>query len=144
MLMDQVFDAPNFLANLVWQGSVKSNARFSGAGVDYMVAFARKRQSLIELDTRWLEEKFGVHDVLGAGADSWRLDPDSERATGAFRAWWRKNASRLEPGLREYNRIDEQGRVFRRGDMGVNEARPNRSRHVLHHPLTCLLYTSDA
>uniref|UniRef100_UPI0021F3C4CF site-specific DNA-methyltransferase n=1 Tax=Mycolicibacter minnesotensis TaxID=1118379 RepID=UPI0021F3C4CF len=42
-LLDQVFGAQNFLANIVWQGRAKNDARFAGGGLDYMLVYGRDR-----------------------------------------------------------------------------------------------------
>jgi adenine-specific DNA-methyltransferase len=137
VLADQIFGEANFLANLTWQGTLKNNARYTGSGGDYMLVYASNRELLDSCNTRWTEEKDGIHSVLAAGRDAWlKSGRDADKATELFRQWWKQNGQGASGGLKEYNRIDERGRVFQRDNMTAPEDRPNRSRHVLFHPVT--------
>ncbi|KAA0977151.1 site-specific DNA-methyltransferase [Paeniglutamicibacter gangotriensis] len=113
MLMDETFGAQNFLSDVVWQGNIKNDARFTGAGMDYMVMYGSSKEALTEADLRWQEEKEGLHEILEAGAAIWQesgQDPDI--ATQQMKTWWSTKRDDFSPGLIEYKYIDDEGFVF--------------------------------
>lgn len=89
MLLDQTFGATNFLASIVWQGNVKNDSRFGGGGLDYMIAFARSKETLVSSGDRWLEVKPDVDSVFEAAMSAWRESAgDAALASKALKKWW--------------------------------------------------------
>lgn len=132
LLLDRVFGAENFAANVVWQGRGKNDARFSAGGLDYMLVYAKNKARLIESDVRWKEPKKGYDDVMEAARHAWaEADGDPEKANGAFREWWRTKPD-TETGLQAYSEIDETGRVFTRGPLASPNPRENLMYDLLH------------
>lgn len=118
VLMDQIFGEQNFIANVVWQGSVKNDARFIGGGIDYMLIYARNKAELTKLDVRWREPKEGLQDVLDEGARCWEKHrPDHLAATKALSSWWSRNKHRYDPGLGDNVKIDTDGTVIKVGNL---------------------------
>jgi adenine-specific DNA-methyltransferase len=138
LLCDGIFGRQNYLTTLIWQGGIKNNARFSGGGVDYMLVYGNSKSALITADVRWREPKPGAGDILAAGAGAWELSgADPAAATETLRAWWRNREHDYAPGMHEYSRVDEYGRVYRIGYLGMpgdSEAR----RYKVFHPITAL------
>lgn len=135
LLLDRVFGAENFAANVIWQGSGRNDARFTSGGVDYMLIYAKNKARLIADDIRWKEPKRGYDQVMAAAARAWAAaGHDAARATEEFRAWWRTRPD-VEPGLAAYNEIDEGGDVFTRDNLRSPNPRPNLMYDVLH-PVT--------
>lgn len=136
MLMDQVFGERNFIANIVWQGSGKNDAKFTAGGLDYMVVYGRDLQILIDSGARWREEKPGLREALEASRVAWvSSGHDSKEATKLYRAALRGMKSQLEPAVFRYDQIDEHGRVFQPDNLTSPNPRPNLMFEVLH-PLT--------
>jgi adenine-specific DNA-methyltransferase len=134
-LLDMVFGADNFLADVVWQGSGKNDARFTAGGLDYMLIYARSKAALIGLDVRFKGPKRGYDDVMEAGRTAWEESGhDASRATGLFRDWWRTKPD-AEAGLRAYNEIDDAGRAFTKSDLASPNPRANLM-YDLPHPTT--------
>ena len=52
-LADEIFGARNYLTTLIQQGGVRNSARFTGAGVDYMLVYGRDRLAMRRADVRW-------------------------------------------------------------------------------------------
>ncbi len=130
--MDQIFGSDNFLANAVWQGSGKNDARFTAGGVDYMLIYARSKKTLIDKNVRFRAPKQGYEDVIEAGKQAWmESGGDASRATELFRAWWRTRPN-TEAGLKQYSEIDEAGEIFRRDNMASPNPRENLQYEVLH------------
>lgn len=133
MLLDQVFGVDNFLANVAWQGSGKNDARYTAGGLDYMLIYAKDESQLSEREVRWRELKPGVDDVLAAAADAWATsEGDAVAATRLYRTALRGLRGQLEPAVFRYDQIDDQGRVFRQGDLTSPTARANLTYDLIH------------
>lgn len=131
-LLDVVFGADNFLANVVWQGSGKNDARFTAGGLDYMLIYARSKTTLVELDVRFKGPKRGYDDVIEAGRRAWNESGhDAQAATKLFRDWW-KTKPDVEAGLKAYSEIDEFGQIFTRDNLASPNPRENLRYEVLH------------
>lgn len=114
LLLDRVFGAENFVANVTWQGSVKNDARFIGGGHDYMLIYGRNIRSLVENDARWRVPKEGLDEVLEIGERLWRESGnDSEVATRMLGTWWRENKHRFDPGLADNVKVDIDGTLVK-------------------------------
>ena len=134
-LLDLVFGPDNFLANVVWQGSGKNDARFTAGGLDYMLIFARSRSILIEKDVRFKGPKRGYDDVMASGRRVWdESGHEPVRATELFREWWRTRPD-VEAGLKAYSEIDESGQIYTRDNLASPNPRENLMYEVLH-PVT--------
>lgn len=110
MLMDQVFQARNFVSDVVWQGGRKNGSRFVSNGADYMLIYSKDQSSweksgvevknapdvhtlladqIEERGARWRVEKEGLEEVLAQGVIAWRearLEALESAAEGAKKA----------------------------------------------------------
>ncbi len=133
MLMDQVFGDQNFLSSVVWIGSVKNDARYTGGGLDYMLVYAKSEETLTEAGTVWREPKDGLEDVLAAGAKAWEdSGHDAEKASRLLSGWWSKNKFKYEPGLGDNVKVDADGSLFKVENLVSPNPRPNLQYDVLH------------
>ena len=133
MLMDQVFGDQNFLSSVVWIGSVKNDARYTGGGLDYMLVYAKSEETLTEAGTVWRELKDGLDDVLAAGAAAWEdSGHDAEKASRLLSGWWSKNKFKYEPGLGDNVKVDADGSLFKVENLVSPNPRPNLQYDVLH------------
>jgi adenine-specific DNA-methyltransferase len=141
LLMDRVFGAENFAANVVWQGSGRNDARFTSAGIDYMLIYAKSKTTLIQKDARWTEEKVGGAEVAEVARKAWEESGhDPAAATDSLKNWLNNSPQDIAKGLggsRGYKEIDENGRVFARGDLRSPNPRENLM-YDLPHPVTGL------
>lgn len=136
-LLDSVFGSDNFLADVVWQGSGKNDARFTAGGLDYMLIYARSRATLVRRDIRFKSSKRGYDEVVEAGRRAWEESGhDAARATSLFRDWWRTKPN-VEAGLKAYNEIDGEGRAFTKSDLASPNPRVNLMYELIH-PVTGL------
>ncbi|SCY35137.1 adenine-specific DNA-methyltransferase [Microbacterium sp. LKL04] len=132
LLLDRVFGAENFAANVVWQGVGKNDARFTSGGVDYMLIYAKNKARLVEGDVRWSEPKRGYDDVVTAAGEAWNAaNGDASVATASFKRWLRQKPD-IEKGLAAYSEIDETGELFTRSPISSPNPRPNLMYDVLH------------
>ena len=60
LVMDKVFGKKNFLSTIVWRGKGNSKSKFSCGGIDYIVAYAKKRH----LAPTWKEKKEHAHLLI--------------------------------------------------------------------------------
>ena len=135
-IMDDIFGPRNFLTNIVWQGHTLGDGRFTGGGLDYMVVYGRDKAAMVKADIRWRESKVGLDAIFAAAANSWqRSEFRSDGATYYMRDWWKVHKGEYSPGLREYSRIDDAGRVFRIGHLGQPTGR-GCGTYPLLHPVT--------
>jgi adenine-specific DNA-methyltransferase len=136
LLLDQVLGSENFIANVTWQGSGKNDARYTAGGVDYMLIYAKNERLLRSLDTRWKEPKPGIDEVEAVARRAWEQSGgDPAKATTIFRSGLRTIKADLEPAVFRYDQIDDEGRVFRAGDLRSPNPRPNLQYPVVH-PVT--------
>lgn len=138
MLLDQVFGAGNFLANITWQGSGKNDARYTAGGVDYMLAYARDEEALNAAGCRWREPKPGLELAHEAARASWAdAEGDPDLATAKYRAALRRLRDKLEPAVFRYDQIDSDGRAFQADNLTSPKPRQNL-RYEVTHPVTKL------
>lgn len=139
LLLDRVFGAENFAADVVWQGGRKNDAQFVSPSTDYMLIYAKNTGALS--DVRWREPKPGVESILDAARNAWEESGHVEEdANTLFRQWW----SQLPPddprrSSAHYNRVD--GHSGRPGVayFGADLRKPaptSTSRYDLVHPTT--------
>ncbi|MFD7652862.1 site-specific DNA-methyltransferase [Actinosynnema sp. NPDC059797] len=139
LLLDRVFGAENFAANIVWQGSGRNDSRFTSLGVDYMLLYAKSKALLVDSNVRWTERKKGADEVSNAALRAWESSGrDPVQATQILKEWWQSAPADIAKGLggsRGYKEIDEAGRVFARGDLRSPNPRENLMYDLLH-PVT--------
>jgi adenine-specific DNA-methyltransferase len=138
LLMDRVFGAESFIANIIWQGGRKNDSRYVSVGHDYMLIYAKDEGALRENGARWREERSAVEEIREAGKAAWaNSDHDPEKATVLMKAW----IASLSEGhpAKENNRFYEfesDGRVFRKRDISWPGG--GGPRYDVIHPVTKL------
>ncbi len=142
MLMDRVFGAGNFIANLVWEKGKKGDAKLFSVTHEYVVVYAACKALLIERNTVWRRRKAGVNTVLAHyerlrkqhGGEA-GLDHSTIRAE--MMKWYR-NLPATEPAKqhKHYNRSDDRGLYFAADFAGPDDGRENRPRYDILHPDT--------
>ena len=106
-ICDELFGAENFLAQIVWEGANKNDARQIGIVHEYVIVYARNRD---HLPKEWGIKKEGVEPVL---AEVERLKQvhgsDFEAASTDLAGWFR--AVKATPSFmhRRFRYIDERG-----------------------------------
>lgn len=62
LIMDEIFGAENFVANLVWEKGRKNDAKLVSTGHEYVVIYARNKQVLADAGV-WRESKPGAAEI---------------------------------------------------------------------------------
>jgi adenine-specific DNA-methyltransferase len=127
MLLDQIFGAENFIANITWQGGGSSLARHMAGGADYMLVYARRA----ELVPRFRDPKPYARTMLAVVQDALAEGRGAATAQTELRAWIRAHRSHLAAGLAGFNSVEEDGRVYDTADITNRLPRPN-----LRYPVT--------
>ncbi|MCA3018543.1 MAG: site-specific DNA-methyltransferase [Rhodocyclaceae bacterium] len=128
-LMDEVFGEENFVAQIVWEGAGKNDARQIGVSHEYVVVFARNRSGL---PREWLVAKEGVEPVLREVA---RLrashGTDFDEISRALAAWYRANKATPSFANRRFRYVDQTG-AYKEDDPTA----PGGRKFELKHPTT--------
>ncbi len=105
--MDEVFGDENFVAQMVWEGAFKNDARQIGVNHEYVLLYARDRLSL---PPEWSIAKQAVEPVL---TEVTRLKAafgdDHEGASRALAAWFQNNKATPSFAHRRFRYIDNRG-----------------------------------
>jgi adenine-specific DNA-methyltransferase len=62
MVLEEVFGAPNFIAQLVWEKGRKNDAKLFSVGHEYMLVYAKSKSTLGEV--RWRAPKQGITEII--------------------------------------------------------------------------------
>ncbi|WP_146241287.1 site-specific DNA-methyltransferase [Actinokineospora spheciospongiae] len=134
--LDRVFGAENLISNVIWQGVKKNDSRYISDSHDYMLIYAKNETLLRNLNVRWRARKSGIDEVLEVASRIWiESDQEEVQATEKLKAWFAEQRGRFTASLTNYNRIDDQGRVY----YGDNLRSPNPRENLMYdlpHPLT--------
>lgn len=107
LLCDEVFGQENFVAELVWEGANKNDARQIGTVHEYVIAYGRNRDAL---PREWGLKKEGTEPVL---AEVKRLknlhESDYDAASKALGGWFRAMKATPSFMLRRFRYIDSRG-----------------------------------
>ncbi|WP_369137387.1 site-specific DNA-methyltransferase [Modestobacter versicolor] len=111
LLMDEVFGAENFIAELVWEKTRKNDATFFSVGHEYMLVWGRNKEFLKNSGPKWREERPGAREILDKVAVL-RAAHGGDDATVQveLRAWF-ASLPKTHPSkaLSRYKNIDEHG-----------------------------------
>ena len=129
LIMDEVFGPENFIAELIWEGANKNDARQIGVCHDYVVIYAKNRES-VERD--WGLNKEGVEPVLREVARLKKLHgTDYAAASEDLAGWFRANKTKPAFANRRFRNIDALG-AYKEDDPTA----PGGRRFELRNPRT--------
>ena len=128
-ICDEVFGEQNFIAQIVWEGANKNDARQIGVSHEYVVPYARNRAAV---PRDWSMRKEGVEDVLSEVTRLKRLHGDDyDAASTDLAGWFRAMKAKPAFGLRRFRYIDARG-AYKEDDPTA----PGGRRFDLRNPLT--------
>ena len=138
LLMDRVFGAENFIANIVWQGGRKNDSRYVSVGHDYMLIYAKNEGVLRQAETRWREKKPGVDEVLTRAAQIWLSHEDKTVANEAYKKFLKDMEKKgATAGVLRFANLDEStGRPYNADrDLSTPNLRSSGI-YDIYHPVT--------
>lgn len=104
---DEVFGPENFVAEMVWEGANKNDARQIGVCHEYVLVFARNREAV---PRDWGQKKEGIEPIL---REVQRLNKvhgnDFEKASEELAGWFRAMKAKPSFAHRRYRFIDSRG-----------------------------------
>ena len=107
LILDEVFGSENFVAEIVWEGANKNDARQIGVCHEYVVVYARNREG-VERD--WSIDKDGVEPVLREVSRLQRVHGDDHKAASDDLAgWFRANKAKPAFAHRRFRHVDARG-----------------------------------
>jgi len=139
LLMDDVFGEENLIAILSSEGMLKNNAKFVSVSNEYSLIYAKDIKALKAHNVEWRTVKPSGKFLLNKAKEAWvESGEDAKKATLLLRKFYRtieaKEIFNSEPGLKMYNNIDDNGRVYRAGDLSSPSNKGGRYEVV--NPLT--------
>lgn len=106
-LCDEIFGEQNFIAQIVWEGANKNDARQIGISHEYVVVYAKSRAAV---PREWSMRKEGVEEVLAEAARLKQLHGDDyDAASGDLAGWFRAMKAKPAFSHRRYHFIDSRG-----------------------------------
>jgi adenine-specific DNA-methyltransferase len=135
ILLDEIFQPQNFVAQLVWDKTRKNDAKLFSVGHEYLLIYARSLNRLRELKTVWRESKPGAAAVMD---QVFRLRKehgnDFSLIEKELRDWYRELPSNNPAKkLSRHKHVDERG-VWR--DRDISWPGGGGPRYDVIHPVT--------
>lgn len=129
LLCDELFGRDNLLAEMVWEGAGKNDARQIGVNHEYVIVYARKREFLPK---DWSIAKVGADSALREAKRLMDLHGDDyEAASEDMAGWYRSNKNKPAFMHRRYRFIDARG-LYKE----ENPTAPGGRKFELKHPKT--------
>lgn len=113
-ICDEVFGASNFIAQFIWSAGRKNDAKLVSISHEYILCYAKTRETLKDLEVVWRERKRGLDDIYKAyNKIKSRYPQDYVAQTKALKSWF-KNLPDGHPAKdhKHYSRVDEKGVYF--------------------------------
>jgi len=103
----EVFGEGNFIAQIVWEGANKNDAKQVGVSHEYALVYAKNRGAV---PRDWSIRKEGVDEALAEIAKlKSRYGADYESASNDLAGWFRSMKAKPVFGLRRFRYIDARG-----------------------------------
>lgn len=121
LLMDDIFGETNFITTLTVEGVLKNNARLVSTNNEYWLLYCKDSRALKQENHKWRARKPSAQLLLDKVKSYWEETFDPAETQKLLRKYYQtpeaKTVFAHEPGLKMYNRVDEQGRLYRAGDL---------------------------
>jgi adenine-specific DNA-methyltransferase len=136
-ICDEVFGGENFVSMIIWQRSKKGDAKLIARVHEYIVCYAKNKNTLIEAGV-WRRKKEGVDEVLAQyNAFKASFRDDHARIREAMQSWYRAlPENNPRKAHKHYNWSDTRGLYFAADFAGPDDGRDSRPRHDILHPVT--------
>lgn len=107
IVLDEIFGETNMVAEMIWEGAFKNDARQIGVNHEYVLVYGKNR---ISLPREWRVSKEGVDSVLREVERLRRIHGvDYRAASKALAGWFRASKATPAFGLRRFHNIDGRG-----------------------------------
>lgn len=135
LLLDEIFGANNFVAQMIWQQGKKHIGSFIGVNHEYMLVYAHNKQLINDNDNKWKTKKEGLDKIYREYDRLKRqFGDDYLSIQSGMRAFYRSLAdSDPSKDHKHYNKVDAYG-LFFAGD--ISQGSGNGPRYDIIHPIT--------
>jgi adenine-specific DNA-methyltransferase len=136
LLMDEVFGAQNYIAEIIWEGTSKNDSKLVSISHDYILCYAKNRQKLKAAKAIWRMGKEGIEEIFEK-VEQLRKEfgSDSGKINAALQEWY-SEIGKKHPSWahRHYKQVDSKG-VYFAGDISAESGR-TRAPYDVVHPVT--------
>lgn len=162
MLMDALYGEENFVSMITMPGVLKNNVPHVSTSNDYWLIYAKNLTALKEKKVVWREQKKALETILLKTKTFVTETGSTVIAEKKLREYYATPEAKLlfekEPGLKMYNKLDSQGRLYRASDLSSPSGKGGQydvinpetgetvtvpSRGWLHNQTTFLKYVED-
>jgi adenine-specific DNA-methyltransferase len=114
LVMDEIFGASNFIADMVWAAGRKNDSRLISVSHEYIVCYAKNAQHLREQKIEWRQRKKGLEDIYAEYERLKRVHKNHHAdMTDAMKAWFRGlSDSHPSKAHKHYSHVDARGLYF--------------------------------
>jgi len=134
LLMDEVFGAQNFIAEIIWEGTSKNDSRLVSISHDYILCYAKNKQKL--KGAKWRMGKEGLDEIFEKVEKLTKEFGDNYKKINTALQEWYLEIGKKHPSWahRHYKQVDLKG-VYFAGDISAESGRTRAPYDVLH-PIT--------
>lgn len=138
LLMDKIFGEDNFITTITVEGVLKNNAKLVSTNNEYWLLYSKDSRALKQENPKWRARKPSAQLLLTKAKEYWEQTFDAAEAQKLLRKYYQTDEAKTvfanEPGLKMYNRVDENGRIYRAGDLSS----PGKAggRYIVYNPDT--------
>ncbi len=113
-LLDASWGSHNHVADMVWASGRKNDSRLISVSHEYILVYARDRESLRTHGIRWRQRKPGLDDIYACHKRLKRRHGDDYAAIERDLKEWFRSLPGSHPARRQkhYNRVDARGVYF--------------------------------
>lgn len=137
-ICNDVFGENNIISTCIWQKAKKGDSKFISNAHEYMIIYAKSKETLVQNNIIWRRPKQGLkrifeeYDMLRS-----KYGLDHVRIENEMKAWY-NSLPENDPAKasRHYSRSDNRGLYFADNFAGPDDGRANRPRYDIIHPIT--------
>lgn len=135
LLLDEIFGANNFVAQMIWQQGKKHIGSFIGVNHEYMLVYARNKQLINDNDNKWKTKKEGLDKIYREYDRLKRQFGDDYHSIQSGMGAFYRSLADSDPAKdhKHYNKVDANG-LFFAGDL--SQGTGNGPRYDVLHPIT--------
>lgn len=137
-ICNEIFGEENFVAQLVWDGGRKNDAKKVSVGHEYILVYTKNYTSENIDDTLWKERKDGIDKIYKQYATLKKQYNDNWELVSKGLQDWYNGLKEDDPAKthKHYRFADEEGVYFPSDLSGPDDGRKNRPRYTVDHPVT--------
>ena len=114
LIMDEIFGQSNFVADMVWTGGRKNNARFVSISHEYIVCYAKDTEYLKSNNIKWRQHKKGLKKIYKKYDQlKKKYGKDYSTITKEMKSWYGSlSANHPSKSHKHYSHADARGIYF--------------------------------